>query len=366
MTDKELKLPFYAKATIFLIGLFALLTMLFIAQKIIIPIVFAIIIAIVLHPFVNFLVQKKVNRVLAIGIALFLTFIVIAAFGALIFSQAIRFSKSWPILIDKSTEILKQTITWASGYFQIDPQNFHEWITTTKSEFINNNSAAIGKTLVNFGNGVVAFILIPVYIFMILIYQPLLLDFIRKLFGVDHKKNVNEIITQTKTLIQQYIIGILIEAVIVAVLYSTGLLIIGIDYAILLGVFAALLNIIPYVGGMISVSIIMVIAIVTENSVAYPLLVLALSVTVHLIDNSFIIPKIVASKVKINALVSITMVIAASALLGIPGMIICIPVIGIVKLIFDHIEPLKPWGFLLGDTMPPLLIIKPIHLRRKK
>lgn len=365
-TDKELKLPFYAKATIFLIGLFALLTMLYIAQGIIVPFVFAIIIAIVLHPVVNFFVRRKINRVLAIAITLFLSFLVIAAFGALLFSQASRFGEAWPILVDKFTGVLNQTITKASVYFDINPQNIHDWITKTKSELINTSSAAIGHTLVSVGSKVVILFLIPVYIFMLLFYQPLLIEFIRRLFGTDNKKEVNEVITQTKTLIQRYIIGLLIEAFIVAVLYSAGLLIIGIEYALLLGVIAALLNIIPYIGGIIAVSLIMIIAIATKNSATYPFLVLVLAIVIHLIDNSFIIPKIVASKVKINALISITAIIAASALLGIPGMIICIPVIGIVKLIFDHIEPLKPWGFLLGDTMPTLLKIKPVRLKRIK
>ncbi len=358
--DKELKLPFYAKATIFLIGIFALLTMLYIAQGIIIPIVFAIIIAIVLHPVVNFLMRIRISRVVAIVITLLLSLIIIAAFGVLLFSQASRFSESWPILVDKFTGILNHTISRASGYFDINPQKVHDWITTTKAEIINTSSAAIGHTLVSIGSRVLVLFLIPVYIFLILFYQPLILEFIRRLFGISNKKDVNEIITQTKTLIQRYIIGLLIEAFIVAALYSTGLLIIGIDYAILLGFIAALLNIIPYIGGIIAVSLIMIIAIATENSVTYPFLVLMLAIAIHLIDNSFIIPKIVASKVKINALVSITVIIAASALLGIPGMIICIPVTGIVKLIFDHIEPLKPWGFLLGNTMPSLLKVKPI------
>jgi predicted PurR-regulated permease PerM len=109
----------------------------------------------------------------------------------------------------------------------------------------------------------------------------------------------------------------------------------------------------------------MIVTITTKDSATYPLLVLALSIFIHFIDNSIIIPKIVASKVKINALVSITSIIAASALFGVPGMIICIPIIGIIKLIFDHIESLKPWGFLFGDTMPPAANIKP-HLKGEK
>ncbi len=360
MADKEFKLPFYAKATIFLLGVFALITMLYLSQKVIIPIIFAIIFAIILQPFVNFLVQKRMNRLFAIIVSLTLTFIVIASFGALLLSQASRFGRAWPILLDKSTDIINQTITWASAYFNTNPQNIHEWVSQTKADFIDTSSNAIGHTLVNVGNGVVLLFLIPVYIFMMLIYQPLLIEFIRRLFGTDHKIKVNEIITQTKTLIQRYIRGLLFEAVIVAVLYSLGLLFIGIDYAILLGFIAALLNVIPYVGGLIAVSLIMIVTIATKDTITYPILVLALSVIIHIIDNSFIIPKIVASKVKINALITITMVIASGALLGVPGMIICIPLTGIVKLIFDHIEPLKPWGFLLGDTMPPLLNIKPI------
>jgi predicted PurR-regulated permease PerM len=81
---------------------------------------------------------------------------------------------------------------------------------------------------------------------------------------------------------------------------------------------------------------------------------------VQLIDNNYIVPYIVASKVKINALFSIIVVFIGNALWGIPGMFLSIPLIAIVKLIFDHIDSLKPWGFLLGDTMPSLLNIKPI------
>ena len=162
MIDKELILPFYAKATIFLIGIIALFTILYIAQTIIIPIVFAIIIAIVLHPVVNFFVRIKINRIIAITLALFLTYLVIAALGELLFSQAIRFSDSWPILVIKFTALFNQTITWASGYFSINPQQIHEWITKIRGELINAVSASIGQTIATVGSGLVALFLIPV------------------------------------------------------------------------------------------------------------------------------------------------------------------------------------------------------------
>ena len=366
MTDKELKFPLYAKAVFLLIGLFAFIAILYIAQVIIVPLIFAILIAILLHPVVNFLVRIRINRVVAIILVLLLTILVIAAFCALLFSQANRFSESWPVLVDKFTVLLNQAIDWFSGYFDINPQKINAWITKTKGELINTSGAAIGQTLITVGGGIVVLFLIPVYVFLILFYQPLLLDFIRKLFAETHQSKVNEIVTQTKTVIQHYLIGLVIEAVMVAVLDATALLILGIDYAILLGIIGALLNVIPYIGGIVAVALPMMIALVTKSTAWYAVYVLAAYYIIQLIDNNFIVIKIVASKVKINALFSIIVVLAGNALWGIPGMFLSLPLLAIVKVIFDHIEPLKPWGFLLGDTMPPLLKIKPIHLKRIK
>jgi predicted PurR-regulated permease PerM len=166
---------------------------------------------------------------------------------------------------------------------------------------------------------------------------------------------VTEIVTQTKTVIQRYLVGLIIEAMIVAALDATALLVLGIDYAILLGIFAALLNVIPYIGGLVAVALPMIVAIVTKTSAWVAIYVLILYYIIQLIDNNLIVPYIVASKVKINALFSIIVVFIGNALWGIPGMFLSIPLLAIGKLIFDRIELLKPWGFLLGDTMPPIL-----------
>jgi len=366
VTDKELQLPFYAKTIFFLIGIIALFTILYIAQSIIVPVILAILIAILLHPVVNFFVHKGIHRVIAIFFALILVCLLIAAFGALVFSQASRFSESWPVLVDKFTVLINQSITWASGYFDINPQKIHEWIIKTKGELINTNGAALGRTIINVSTGLVILFLIPVYVFLILFYQPIILDFIRKVFVKSDQSQVHEIVTQTKTVVQRYLIGLVIEFVIVAVLNSTALLILGIDYAILLGIIGALLNVIPYIGGFVAVALPMMIAMVTKSTAWYAVYVLGAYYFIQLIDNHYIVPKIVASKVKINALFAIIVVLAGNALWGITGMFLSIPLLAIVKLIFDHIEPLKPWGFLLGDTMPPLLTIKPIRLKRIK
>jgi predicted PurR-regulated permease PerM len=362
---ENLKLPFYSKLTIMLVGIIALFVIMYIGKAIIVPIIFAIIIAIVLHPVVNFLVRLRINRVLSIVITMLLTFLVFVGFGTIIISQASRFGESWPALVEKFTSILNQTIVDAADYFNKDPQVFHNWITKTQGEIINVSTAAIGQTIVLLGNGLVILLLVPFYIFMILFYQPLLIEFVRMLSGENYQTRVKEIVSQIKTVIQRYLVGLFIEAVLMAAMNTAALLLLGIEYAFILGILAAILNVIPYIGGIIAVAMPMMVALVTKASPWYAVYVLAAYYFIQLIDNHYIVPYIVASKIKINALFSVIVVLVGNALWGIPGMFLSMPLLAIIKLICDHIEPLKPWGFLLGDTMPPLIKIKTIFRKIK-
>ena len=155
-----------------------------------------------------------------------------------------------------------------------------------------------------------------------------------------------------KRIIKNYLVGLMIETGIITLLYFVSLLLLGIDYAILLAVISALVNIIPYIGGLIGVIFPVVIALSTKSPY-YALLVIITYAVVQEVDNHYIRPKIVGSKVKINALISVIAVIAGEDLWGMSGMILSIPMVAIAKVIFDHVKPLKPLGNLLGDKMPP-------------
>ena len=364
--SNSFEFPFYAKAALILIGLYVFIDILYITADIVVPVVFAVVIAILISPVVSFFVRHKINRILAIVITLFMTFVVISALCLLLFSQASRFSDSWPVLVEKFTEIINQSITWVSSYFDIKPQKIHEWILKTKTELLVNSNAAIGQTIVIIGGGIVVLFLVPIYVFIILYYQPLLLDFIYKVFAKSDQHQVREIVTQTKSLIQRYLGGLLIEAIMVAVLDVGALLLLGIDYAILLGIIGALLNVIPYIGGLVAVALPMLVAIATKSSAWYAIYVMIAYYVIQLIDNNYIVPIIVSSKVRINALFSIIVVFAGNALWGVAGMFLSIPLLAIVKLICDHIEPLKPWGLLLGDTMPSIIKLRIPRIRKAK
>ena len=197
------------------------------------------------------------------------------------------------------------------------------------------------------------FLIMPVYVFFIIYYKPLLMEFFARLFPKNAHAMVVDVLTQTKSLVQSYLFGLLIEAALVAALNSAALLIIGIEYAILIGVIGALLNVIPYIGGLVAVALPMLLAFATKTP-ADALYVLIAYIVVQFIDNNFFVPKIVASKVKINALVSIIVVLIGNALWGVPGMFLSIPLTAIVKVIFDRIPSLEAFGFLLGDNQPDI------------
>jgi predicted PurR-regulated permease PerM len=362
--DTILKFPFYIKFALISIGAFAFVYSLYIGQQIILPLIYATIIAILLNPFVNFLVRQKINRVVAIAITVISAILITGVLMYFISSQLSMFSETYPALKEKFNETSNHAIRWISENFNIKASKINLWIKQTETEAIQNLGGTIGQTLSVITSIAIIVVLLPVYLFMILFYKDLLLEFIRKLFNATHHSTVFEVLTNSKKIIQSYLIGLLVEAAIVATLNSAGLLILGIEYAIILGIIGALVNVIPYIGGVIAIALPMLIAFVTKGSSA-AILVFGLYLLIQFIDNHFIIPRIVASKVKINALIAVIVVLIGGALWGIPGMFLSIPLTAIIKVIFDHIEPLKPWGYLLGNIVPTASKLKFGFVKRK-
>ncbi len=359
-TNNSFNLPFYVKTTILLVGIFVFTSMLYIAQDIIVPLIFSVMIAVLLHPIVNFFVRMRINRVVAIIFTLFLTILITALVAALIFRQSSIFVETWPDMVDKFSLRLNEFTHWASRYFDLNQWKVNRWMKNYKAELLDISNENVSKTMFAVGNGIMIMLLIPVYVFILLYYNKLLIEFIHRVFVSDDQKRISNIISETKTVVQRYLAGLVIEAVIVAILNTAALFALGIEYAILLGIIGALLNVIPYIGGLVAVALPMMVALATKSTGMYAFYVLGIYYIIQLIDNNLIVPLIVSSKVKINALFAIIVVFAGNALWGISGMFLSIPLLAIIKVIFDHIEPLKPWGFLLGDTMPENSIMKPI------
>ncbi|MCW3077315.1 MAG: hypothetical protein JWO32_1924 [Bacteroidetes bacterium] len=344
-------IPFYLRVSVIMLGLVSIFFVIFIAQSIILPLVFAILVAILLNPLVNFLVNHRFNRILAIVISLTLALLIMAGIVIFITSQFDRFGEALPQLKEKGAQVFKDITGWVARTFNLSAAKMDSWIAKETNEGMSNSNAVIGNTVSTISHLLVFLLLIPVYIFLILVYKPLILKFISKLFRVELHTTVLEILSESKLLIQQYLIGLLIELAIVSGLTALGLFLIGVQSPILFGVITGLLNMIPYVGVLIANITFAVIAFVTKSPSA-ALLVLGLFVLVQFIDNNFIVPKVIGSKVKINALATILVVLIGGELCGIAGMFLAIPVIAVFKVICDRVESLEPLGYILGDSMP--------------
>jgi AI-2 transport protein TqsA len=339
--------PFYIKTPVILLGLSITVFILYILRDILVPLAFATFFAILLNPLSSRL-QRKFSKVISIIITMAIAFTVFITLFYFLSTQITHFFDDLDAMKQKSLELTHQLQQWLQSKFGLSLQKQSQML----SEAANNSKAIIGQTL----NGLLGILsvvfLIPVYTFLIMLYKTLILNFIYEVFSEENQQKVGEILKETKSAIQSYIVGLLIETSIVATLNSIALLALGVRNAILIGIIGAILNLIPYIGGIIAIALPVLMATLTKDGFTTQLLIIGAYAIIQFIDNNILVPRIVSSKVEINALFSIVIVLMGAALWGISGMFLSIPFVSVLKIIFDRIDSLKPWGKLLGDTIP--------------
>lgn len=342
------KYPFYLKSTVILFGLILFVYIIFILKSILVPLSFAILLAVLLNPLVNAFQKWHVPKVAAIIIAILLAIILITGVVYFISMELSSFSDKLPLLKKKFGDLLIRGQQQISRQFNIPLVKQQQYIAEAQSGIKPFIASTVGTVMGTLG----IIFLLPVYTFLLLYYKILILNFLYESFAETNSKEVSTVLKQTKGAIQSYMFGLLLEALIVASLNSAALLILGVDYAILLGLLGAILNILPFIGGIIAILLPLIIATITKDGFNIQIGIIVSYLVIQFIDNHFLVPYIVSSKVKINALISIVIVLSGNALWGVPGMFLSIPFIGILKIIFDRLPELKPWGKLLGDEIP--------------
>ncbi|WP_223817995.1 AI-2E family transporter [Mucilaginibacter rubeus] len=340
--------PFYLKSTVILFGLILLVYVFAQLADVMIPLAFAAFIAILLNPVTNWLEERKVPKILAIGLAMLLGAVLLAGLFYFLSTQIIQFGDSLPMLKKKFAELFITFKDWVATTFNYSVQKQDKLI----KDAMDNSQALVGRTLGNVLSTFGLVFVVPVYVFLILFYKILILNFLFEVFSEENSKQVAEVLKETKTAIQSYIQGLLIEMLIVAIMNSAALMLLGVKYGILIGVIGAILNLLPYIGGIIAIALPVLMATVTKDGYSTQLGVIIAYMVIQFIDNNILVPRIVSSKVQINALISIVVVLLGNMLWGLSGMFLSIPFVAVLKIIFDRIDTLKPWGKLLGDTLP--------------
>jgi putative permease len=348
MTVKKITAPFYEKLSLVLVGLIALGYLVIQAKDVLDPMMFGFLFAILLLPVANFFERKfRMPRSLSSFLSILLLVGFIGGIVYLVSSQISNLASDWPQLKTQVMQSVNDLSGWVSNVFHINTDKQMVYVHNTTNKILAAGTDVLGTTFGAISSLMLFYAFILIFTFFILFYRRLLLKFIIWVFNEDNSSTVFDIVENVQTILRQYIIGLLLEMAIVATIACTLFWMIGVKYAVLLGLFVGLFNIIPYIGIFSALLLSSIITFAT-GTIKQALEVAVGVIAIHAVDSNLLLPTIVGSKVRLNALITFLGIVFGEMIWGLSGMFLSIPTIAILKIIFDRIESLKPWGFLLG------------------
>lgn len=348
MPVKKIIAPFYEKLSLVLIGLIALGYLVIEGKEVLDPLMFGFLFAILLLPLSNFFEKKlRLPRSMSSLLSILLLVGFVFGIGYLVGSQISNLASDWPQLKNQVSQSVSDLQDWITSAFHVNASKQMTYINNTTKKIIESGTDVIGTTFGAISSLMLFYVFIMIFTFFILFYRRLLFKFVIWVFNEDNAPIVHDIVENVQGILRQYILGLLLEMGIVATIACTLFWIIGIKYAVLLGLIVGLFNIIPYVGIFTALFLSGIITFAT-GTIKEAIEVVVGVIAIHAVDSNLLLPTIVGSKVRLNALITFLGIVFGEMIWGLSGMFLSIPTIAILKIIFDRVESLKPWGFLLG------------------
>jgi predicted PurR-regulated permease PerM len=311
-------------------------------RDIIIPLAFAVIFSLAMLPVVK-RIERKTGTILAATIVLLGASVIFVLLGFLLINQIINLVNDLPNLESKTDLFIDQSSATLQSKLNISIEEQKKMI----QDVLKGITSYLGAVLLTTSATLTTLIQIPIYVFLFLIYREKFKLFFLSILP----SNSTELKWQKEieSVIQGYISGLILVTLIIATMNTIGLLILGVDHAIFFGILTGVLTIIPYIGIFIGATLPVMMALVTKDSAWYAVGVIGVFSTVQFLEGNFISPRITGSKVSINALAAIIALLIGGKILGIAGMILAVPSIGVAKIFLSYSDTLKPFVILLGD-----------------
>lgn len=342
--------PLYVKLGFQFLVIFFICFFINIAQNILIPFAFAVLLTVLLLPLVNFLESKNLGKVLSIGLALIISIGFVGLIIYVLSSQIVSFVKDVPSIKRHLNEHFLTIQGWIYDKFNIPFSEQNQYLNEQAEKIKASGTGYIKNTFFSITEAILLLFLMPIYTFLLLYYRLHIRNFLFIVFKKEYSEDVQSVISKSKIMIRTYMVGLLIEMIIIASANSIGLVLLGIKYAIFFGVLAAVLNIIPYIGMFTATLFTVLVTLTTSDRTSDILWIIVIFYSIHIIDTNFLMPRIVASRLRINALISILGIVIGGALTGVSGLFLSVPAIAFIKIICDQVDTLKPWGILMGDN----------------
>ncbi|QNL48590.1 AI-2E family transporter [Olivibacter sp. SDN3] len=349
-------LPFYVKLACVLLSILLIGYLAVLGHTILAPLIFGFLCAILLLPLANFLERKfKLSRALSSLLSSITLLIIIASVFTVLGTQLSSLAKDWPAFKQQVLISTSDLQLWISQTFHVNNQAQIDYINEAASKSLSTGTTILSKTLISLSSLFLLLLFSFLYTFFILYHRRLIVKFLVNSFKEKHSAIVYDIVHHIQYIVKRYIVGLFLQMVIVTIMACSAFYFIGVKYSFLLGLITGIFNIIPYIGIFTALLLTILITFAT-SSATHVLFVIIAIIVIHAIDGNYIMPKIVGSKVQINTLIALIGLVLGEMLWGITGMFLSIPVIAIIKVVFDRVPELKPWGMLLGeDTAPTLL-----------
>lgn len=284
----------------------------------------------------------------AILLSISLIFILMGGIIYVFVQQIIGFSTEWVNLYSKLMQTYDQLSVWIEQRFDISREAQVDWLVNAINQSGADAMAFLSRTISAGTISAVLIILIPVYVVLILYHRERWVEVAYRIFPTQRREHIREILHLSIQSYYSFIKGMALVYLIVGVLNSLGLFLLGIPHAILFGFTASILTFIPYAGIIFASLLPITISWIIYNSIWYPIGVIAIFTFVQYLEANVIFPLAVSSRLKLNALVTIFAIVLGGVLWGLAGLILFIPLLGILKLIADRTPALRTWAILLG------------------
>jgi predicted PurR-regulated permease PerM len=345
-------IPISVKRSIELMGIFILGIIIYIGKVIIMPVLLAFFLSLMLMPLFRLFRKVKIPETIAIFLSILCLTIFAGLVGWLFYGQMASLLVDLPEIEKNVTKHLDKVSIWIDDAFGFSPGDQFNFINRNSTKFFGIAESGLRGTIASISNMLIFFGLLPVYIYLTILYRNLFLKFILMWTSPNERKNVMQIIPRLEGMVKNYALGLLIQFTYIIILLGVTLTLVGIKHGLLIGIMFAFLNLIPYLGPFIGNILAILITLASSDRIADIIIVFGIIAIVQFLDNNILMPGIVGSQVKINALVSIVGIFIGGALAGISGMFLAMPIIAVLKIFFDNSRSFRQWGILLGDTRP--------------
>ncbi len=313
------------------------------------PIAFGFVLGYLLYPLASWFEKKGIPRILANMIIIFGALGFFAGLFIIMYRIVTPLAIDLPKLAGSAVENVSDIGARIGEYLGLDPDNTRNLIKDRASSTFEAGGEQLQGFFTATTNTIVAFGLLPVYLFLFLYYRTKFMYFLLQMAGKSSRREMAVILREIATVMVRYLYGVIAVVFILCFINSLGIWIIGLQYAIPLGITAALFNFIPYFGTLLGGLVPLTFAILVEGEPVLAFRVIILFIIIQFIENNILTPNIVGGNVNVSPFFVITGLVAASMIWGIPGMLIIVPFLASTRIVFSHINFMKPYAFLLGE-----------------